>query len=176
VRRRPSVPCGAALLLFLSVAPPASAEEPPPEPGCCGSWITATYGGGGGSPHGAYASLGIAVGNVRYSGKLVGLQRGKGVVVQGDLGQHAGGLSLGMPAPFLLKMPRAWEPFGAPLAGIVPKATLVQTWRSGEPRRTYLGVSTELIVLLHLRLGVLWRVSGAAGEDTIVTWGVGLGL
>jgi hypothetical protein len=167
---------GVALLLALSVAPIAAAQEPAPAPECCGSWITATYGGGGGSPHGAYASLGFAVGDVRYSGSLVGLRRGRGVLLQGDVGQHAGGLSIGMPAPFLLKMPRSWEPFGAPLVGIVPKATLVRTWHPDEPRRTYLGVTAELVVLVHLRLGVLWRVSGPSGEEQIITWGVGLGL
>jgi hypothetical protein len=153
--------------------PPADAQQAPaPAPG----WITATYGAGGGSPHGAYLSAGLALGEIRYSGSLVGVRSGRGVLFQADVGQRAGALSVGTPLPFLLKTPRSWEPFGAPLVGIVPKATLLRTWDADEPRRTYLGVTAELVVIVHLRLGVLWRVGGAAGEDTLVTWGVGLGL
>ena len=163
----------AVLLLALGgVLPQAEAEPHPP----AGGWITATYGAGGGSPLGAYVSLGLAVGDVRYSGSLVGIKAGRGLLVQGDLGQRAGALSVGTPLPFLLKVPRAWEPFGAPLAGIVPKAMLLRTWAEGEPRRTYLGAAAELTVLVHLKLGVLWRVAGPAGEERLLTWGVGLGL
>lgn len=170
----------AALLLALSgLASLGAAQEAESSPGpgaARGSWFTATYGVGGGSPHRGYVSLGVALGDVRYAGALVGVGRGRGLLIQGDLGQKAGALSIGTPVPFLLKMPRDWEPFGAPLAGIVPKATLLRTWDEGEPRRTYLGVTAELTVLVHFRLGVLWRVSGPSGKERIVSWGVGLGL
>jgi hypothetical protein len=167
------------LLALGGLAPLAAAQEPAGPTvsgGRHGSWITATYGAGGGSPYGAYLSLGVAIGDVRYSGSLVGVGPGRGVLIQGDLGQDAGALSIGTPVPFLLKLPRAWEPFGAPLAGIVPKATLLRTWNEDDGRRTYLGVTAELTVLLHFRVGWLWRVAGPSGQEQIVTWGVGLGL
>lgn len=96
--------------------------------------------------------------------------------MQADLGRRAGALSLGTPLPFLLKVPRSWEPFGAPFLGLVPKATLLSTWAAGAPRRTYLGATAELIVVIHFRLGVLWRVAGATGDERLVTWGLGVGF
>ena len=124
-------------------------------------------------------SVGLALGDVRYSGPLVGVGPGRGLLIQGDLGAGGGGVSVGTPLPFLIKLPRNWEPFGVPLAGLVPKATLLRTWGDPAgvpPGQTYLGASLELCAVVHFRTGVLWRVAGSGPNKRLWTWGVGLGF
>lgn len=178
------------LLIAMGVAMPASAEqaaaacspkpcEPTQECRSCRSRVTATYGVGGGSPQGPYVSVGLVLGDVRYSGPLVGVGPGRGLLIQGDLARDGGGISVGTPLPFLIKLPRDWEPFGFPLVGLVPKATLLRTWGSpngAPPDQTYLGAGLELCAVVHFRAGVLWPVGGSAAAKRLWTWGVGVGF
>ena len=59
------------------------------------------------------------------------------------------------------------------------KARLVRTWGSPwgtEPGRTYAGFEAGAALGVKVAVGVLWKVDSGPGDDTIVTWSVGLGM
>lgn len=118
-----------------------------------------------GSPLWLSANLGIRV-PLGQSGY------GRGLLVQVQPGIGGGALNLGIVPVSLYAQGTQAIAFGV-------KARLLRTWGSPwgtEPGRTYAGFEAGVAVGVKLAAGVLWKVDSGPGDDTIVTWSVGLGM
>jgi hypothetical protein len=97
---------------------------------------------------------------------------GRGFLLQAQPGIGGGALNLGfVPVSFYAQGMQAIS-FGV-------KARLLRTWGSPwgtEPGRTYAGFEAGAALGVKVAVGVLWKVDSGPGDDTIVTWSVGLGM
>jgi hypothetical protein len=97
---------------------------------------------------------------------------GRGFLLQVQPGIGGGALNLGfVPVSFYAQGMQAIS-FGV-------KARLLRTWGSPwgtEPGRTYAGFEAGAALGVKVAVGVLWKVDSGPGDDTIVTWSVGLGM
>lgn len=121
------------------------------------------------SPQRAAASLGLLLGDAHGDGFDLGRNLW---LVQVQPGQGGGRVSVGF-APF------AAGSSGLVFAGVAVKATLLRTWGSPlgvPPDQTYAGAQLDVAWVVKGSVGVLKRVSGARGSDTVVSWSVGFGL
>ncbi len=154
-RMRAPIVCAALLAAGLTL--PARAAMRP------------TWGVEAGSPQRVTATLGLLLGDARGDGFELG-RRVWLVQVQPGLG--GGRISLGF-APF------AAGSSGLLFAGAAVKATVLRTW--GDPAgvpggRTYAGVSLDAAWVVKGSLGVMRRLGGGGPRDTLVTFGIGIGL
>ncbi len=154
---RMRVPFICAVLLAAGLTRPASAQARP------------IWGVEAGSPQRAAASLGLLLGDARGDGFDLGRRLW---LVQVQPGLGGGRISLGF-APF------AAGSSGLLFAGVAVKAALLRTW--GDPAgvpsgRTYAGATLDAAWVVKGSLGVMWRLGGPGPRDTLVTFGVGIGL
>jgi hypothetical protein len=121
-----------------------------------------------GSPLWLSANAGIRV----PIGGLLGKGYGHGLLLQVQPGVGGGAVNLGwVPASFAAQ--------GTQAIAVGVKARLLRTWGSPwgtEAGRTYGGFEVAAAVGVKLSVGVLWKLDSGSGDDTIVTWGVGLGM
>jgi hypothetical protein len=154
---------------LLLAAPAARGDEPPPTPERTG-WVAPVLGTRFGTPLRISASAGLILG--RVSADDAAYHTASGWLVQAEAGAGGGKLALGKAAALL------YGPF-RPYAGGALKAVVVRTWGSplgARPRRTYAGAEVDL-ALLYVRasVGLLRQVAGS-GDDTMLSWGVGIGF
>ena len=123
-----------------------------------------------GRPQNASAGLGVLIGRTRGE-SLRTVTRA--LLLEARPGLDGGAFHLGF-APF------AATTKGFPFAGVALKGTLLRTWgtpsASLKPGQTYAGAELHLAWIVKGSVGVLWRVSGAAGSSHVLTWSVGIGL
>jgi hypothetical protein len=121
-----------------------------------------------GSPLWLSANAGIRV----PLGGLLGKGYGHGLLFQVQPGIGGGALNLGW-------VPVSFAAQGTQAICVGVKARLLHTWGSPwgtEPGRTYGGFEVAAAVGVKLSVGVLWKLDSGVGDDTIVTWGVGIGM
>jgi hypothetical protein len=153
------LPRAARVWLLLSLAAPAAHAAARP-------YWNAQYG----DPQQASLGIGLLFPRVRGDDFQIA---SRAALVELRPGTGGGALHVGF-APLALKS-RAFA-FG----GVALKGTLLRTW--GSPGAglaagsTYAGAELHLAWIVKGSVGVLWRVGGAAGRSSVVTWGVGLGL
>ena len=176
-RVRRSIPLIAlALLLACITAAGASAQDtaepagapPPAATDAELSRIEPAFNVEFGSPLWLSANAGIRV----PIGGLLGKGYGHGLLLQVQPGVGGGAVNLGwVPASFAAQ--------GTQAIAVGVKARLLRTWGSPwgtEAGRTYGGFEVAAAVGVKLSVGVLWKLDSGSGDDTIVTWGVGLGM
>jgi hypothetical protein len=105
-------------------------------------------------------------------GGLMGKGYGHGLLLQVQPGIGGGSVNLGW-------VPVSFAAQGTQAIAFGVKARLLRTWGSPwgtEPGRTYGGFEVSAAVGVKLSVGVLWKLDSGSGDDTIVTWAVGLGI
>jgi hypothetical protein len=105
-------------------------------------------------------------------GGLLGKGYGHGLLLQVQPGIGGGAVNLGW-------VPASFGAQGTQAIAVGVKARLLQTWGSPwgtEPGRTYGGFELGVAVGVKLSVGVLWKLDSGEGDDTILTWGVGVGM
>ena len=121
-----------------------------------------------GSPLWLSANAGIRI----PIGGLLGKGYGHGLLLQVQPGIGGGALNLGW-------VPVSFAAQGTQAIAVGVKARVLRTWGSPwgtEPGRTYGGFEVAAAVGVKLSVGVLWKLDSGVGDDTIVTWGVGIGM
>jgi len=162
----------AVAVSVLAVAGRAAAQDPAAPPPAATdaelSRVEPAFNVEFGSPLWLSANAGIRV----PLGGLLGKGYGHGFLLQVQPGIGGGAVNLGW-------VPASFGAQGTQAIAIGVKARLLQTWGSPwgtEPGRTYGGFEVAAAVGVKLSVGVLWKLDDGEGDDTIVTWGVGLGM
>lgn len=180
--RSPSIPPFPWLLALVLCAAPALAQEPAPSsPMPVGtapatavpedaalSRVEPAMNVELGSPQWLSANLGLRL----PIGGLLGKGYGHGLLLQVQPGIGGGAVNLGW-------VPVSFAAQGTQAIAVGVKARLLRTWGSPwgtEPGRTYGGFEVAAAVGVKLSVGVLWKLDDGAGDDTIVTWAIGLGM
>ena len=162
-------PVVAALIAFtaLAVGTASAQEKPAPAPAAppYTETVEPAFSVEFGSPLWLSANLGIRV-------PLGEPGLGRGFLLQVQPGIGGGAVNLGfVPVSFYAQGMQAIS-FGV-------KARLLRTWGSPwgtEPGRTYAGFEAGASLGVKVAVGILWKVDSGPGDDTIVTWSVGLGM
>ena len=126
-------------------------------------------------PTGVSASLSLSVDRVPVAPQYC-THEVLGPSIQLEAGSGGGQVGLGIA---LLCRDSSWIPKegGLALRGVYVR-TWGQTWQT-EPNQSYLGAYLDAYLLkVNGRIGVLWRVGGAASEakDTVFAFGAGFGF
>ena len=149
--------------------PPATEAGPPPAATDAElSRVEPAFNVEFGSPLWLSANAGIRL----PLGGLLGKGYGHGLLLQVQPGIGGGAVNLGW-------VPLSFAAQGTQAISVAVKARLLQTWGSpwgAEPGRTYGGFEVAAAVGVKLSVGVLWKLDDGAGDETIVTWGVGIGM
>jgi len=124
------------------------------------------YGGAIGQPLLVSGSVGLIVGRV-YPEVTGQPPTSKGLFLQAEPGLGGGKVSIGV-----AKSDNSF--------GLAAKACLVRTWGrtwGATPNATYAGGDVQLTgYAIRLSAGCLWRTGASPTNDSMFTWGVGLGF
>jgi hypothetical protein len=154
-----------------AIPAPAAAQDAGPPPAATDaelSRIEPAFNVEFGSPLWLSANAGIRI----PLGGLLGKGYGHGLLVQVQPGIGGGSVNLGW-------VPVSFGAQGTQAIAVGVKARLLRTWGSPwgtEPGRTYGGFEVAAVVGVKLAVGVLWKLDDGTGDDTVVTWGIGIGM